>query len=100
MGFDSVTMEARCWNFTTRLKEPKENVDILNTLEEEVKAEKEIKKPKGNHPDYDNCECIDSSMHSEALAKAKQEAKEKKVAKKAKVKARTDRFPKDGGRPI
>jgi hypothetical protein len=61
MAHDCLTIEARCWNFTTRLKETEENMDILDNLEQEVKVEKKAKK---------------------------------------KVKARKDRFPKDGGRPI
>lgn len=59
-GDRQMTIEARCWNMTTRLKENMED-SILGTLEEEVKEEKKTKK---------------------------------------KVKARKDRFPKDGGRPI
>lgn len=60
---DCVTVEARCWNLTTRQKENMESESFVDEVREF-------------------------------------EATEKKVKKKKKVKARNDRFPKDGGRPV
>lgn len=91
MDFDRVVIEATCWNLTTRQKE---NVDILDSFEQELKKEKKNKKDP--HPDYDYCECEDSLAHRDAVGKEMQEVKK---AKK-KLKSRTDRFPKDGGKPI
>lgn len=89
MSQDCLTIEARCWNFKTRLKENEENMDILEAFEKEVKEEK---KAKVTHPDFDDCECTNVENHIEVVINSKKSKK--------KVKARTDRFPKDGGRPI
>jgi hypothetical protein len=61
MGHDCVTIEARCWNFVTKLKEE------METFVQETESKNE-------------------------------EPKESKKTKK--IKARKDRFPKNGGRPI
>lgn len=91
-GDRQMTIEARCWDMTTRLKENMKD-SILGTLEEEVKAEKKSTKP--SHPSvYGYCHCLTLVEHEEILTK------EAKKSKKQKVKSRKDRFPKDGGKPI
>src|SRR3982751_1916893 len=72
--FDSVTIEARCWNLTTTLKETMKN-SILDNLAAELKKEKK-EKTTVPHPDYDGCDCITTLRHSKVLKKqAKQEKK-------------------------
>lgn len=88
-GLDCIAIEARCWQFMIRKKE---NMETESLVEEVRKIEAKEKK-KIVHPDFDDCACESPEDHVEAVINSTKKAKKK-------VKARTDRFPKDGGRPI
>lgn len=64
------------------------------------------KESKKRHPSYEDCPCVDSLTHSKILEELAEKAAKKEIKKAAKKAAknelqfRTDRFPRDGGRPI
>lgn len=92
-GFDgTLTLEARCWNVTTKMKE-KETVVADYNEHYSMLTGQPWKDENMKFGIVDNS--TDGSLVQEI-----RDLEAKKKAKKSKVKSRKDRFPKDGGKPI
>lgn len=92
MDFNCVTIEARCWNLKTTLKEKMESetfVDAIRNLE----TKKKKKLGTCDNESRPHFKMEDGELCSDLCKNWVKESKKK-------VKSRKDRFPKDGGRPI